>query len=280
VYFHAHAVARGDRRGDRRAGLVWLGATGLFLGLAVATKWVGVYSLGLIAVVMLVDVIARRDRGIGALFPRMSVALAGVGAAVVALPVAVYVLSYVPYMGLGHSFGDVVRLQKSMYDYHVNLTAGHPYSSPWYGWPFGHKAVAMWSGTSGAESGVISAIANPVLFAGGLWGLGVAAMAGWRRRLLAPVALVVAALAQYLPWARIGRAAFLYHYLPVVPFLAVGLAWALVARPRRRPGKTWVPWLVLAAVAAAFAFTLPELDGWYVSQGFHDTLHSWFGWLF
>ena len=279
AYFHAHAVAAGDRRGDRRAGLVWLAATGLFLGLAVATKWVGVYSFGLIALVMVVDVFARRDRGIGALFPRLGVALAGVGAAVVVLPVAVYLLSYAPYMSLGHSLGDVARLQKSMYDYHSNLTSGHPYSSPWYGWPVGHKSVAMWSATSGLETGVISAIANPVVFVGGLWGLGVAALTAWRRRLLALAVLPVAALAQYAPWALVDRAAFLYHYLPVVPFLAVGLAWAVVARPRRRE-RTYEPWLVAAAAAAAFAFTLPELDGWYTSQGFHDTLHGWFPWLF
>ncbi|HEX2195489.1 MAG TPA: phospholipid carrier-dependent glycosyltransferase, partial [Actinomycetota bacterium] len=280
VYFHAYAVARGDRRGDRRAGLVWLGATGLFLGLAVATKWVGVYSFGLIALVMIVDVVARRERGVGALFPGFGIGLAAVILAVGALPVGVYVLSYVPHMSLGFSLGDVARLQKSMYDYHSNLTAGHPYSSPWYGWPVGVKQVAMWSGTSGAETGVIAAIANPVLFAGGLWGLAVVALTAWRRRVLALAALPLAALTQYVPWIFVARAAFLYHYLPVVPFLAVALAWALVARPRRGTVRTYEPWVVLTAAAAVFAFMLPELDGWYTSQQFHDTLHGWFPWLF
>lgn len=280
VYFHAHAVARGDRRGSRRLGLVWLAATGLFLGLAVATKWVGVFSLLLIAAVMLVDVVARRHQGVGALFPNLGLGLAGIFACVVAAPVAVYLLSYLPYMSLGNSVGDVVSLQKDMFDYHRNLTEGHPYSSPWYGWPVGHKAVAMWTGTSGLETGAITAIANPVVFVGGLWGLAYAGYTAWRGRVFALGIVVVAALTQYLPWTVIGRAAFLYHYLPVVPFLAVGLAWALLGRGGSSRLARYEAGFVLAAAAAVFAVTLPELDGWYVSQAFHDRLHSLFGWLF
>ena len=280
VYFHAHALARGDRRGSRRLGLLWLAATGLFLGLAIATKWVGVYSFGLVALVMLVDLFVRRGHGIGVLFPKVGVATGAVVAAVVVTPLVIYVASYLPFMSLGNSLGDVVAEQKAMFDYHRNLTAGHPYSSPFYGWPVGHRAVAMWSETSGTETGVISAIANPVVFVGGLWGLGYAALTAWRRRVLALGVLAVAALAQWLPWTIVSRAAFLYHYLPVVPFLAVGLAWALVARDRTSRLGRYEAGFAIAAAVAAFAVTLPELDGWFVSQQFHDSLHSWFPWLF
>jgi Gpi18-like mannosyltransferase/predicted membrane-bound dolichyl-phosphate-mannose-protein mannosyltransferase len=289
AYFHAHALAAGDRRGRRRLGLLWLGATGLFLGLAIATKWVGVYSFLLIAGVMVVDLAVRGRRGIGALFPHMGVAVPSVLGIVFAAPLAIYLLSYVPYMSLGNSLGDVLSLQKGMYDYHQNLTAGHPYSSKWYGWPFGHKAVALWTGSSGTETGAISAIANPVVFVGGLWGLGYAAVIAWRHRVLGLALLPAAALVQYVPWIVIGRAAFLYHYLPVVPFLSVALAWLVLGRGGSssvviggRPSRlgSSEAGFVLAAAAAAFAVTLPELDGWYVSQQFHDSLHGWFPWLF
>lgn len=279
VYFHAHALAQSDRRGSRRLGLVWLGATGLFLGLAVATKWVGVFSLLLLAAVMLLDVIVRRDKGVGVLFPNLGLGLAGVLACVVAAPVAIYLLSYMPFMSLGNSIGDVVTEQKDMFDYHRNLTAGHPYSSPWHGWPLGHKAVAMWTGTSGFETGAITAIANPVVLVGGLLALGYAAMVAWRGRVLALGILVVAALAQYLPWTIIGRAAFLYHYLPVVPFLAIGLAWALLGRGSSRLAR-YEAGFVLAAAIVVFAITLPELDGWFVSPETHQRLHDLLGWMF
>ncbi|MDQ4124424.1 MAG: phospholipid carrier-dependent glycosyltransferase, partial [Actinomycetota bacterium] len=280
AYFHAHAVLRGDRRGSRWMGLLWLVATGLFLGLAIATKWVGVYSFLLIAGVVVTDLVVRRERGIGALFPRFGFGAAAIVAIVVAAPVAIYLLTYLPYMSLGNSLADVLRLQKGMFDYHRNLTATHPYASSWYGWPFGHKAVAMWTGASGAETGAITAIANPVVLIGGLWGLAVAGLAAWRHRVVALALLPVAALAQYLPWTIVSRAAFLYHYLPVVPFLALGLAWALVGRESGSRLRRYEAGFVLAAAVAVFAVTLPELDGWYVSQSFHDRLHDLFGWLF
>ncbi|HYP24974.1 MAG TPA: phospholipid carrier-dependent glycosyltransferase, partial [Actinomycetota bacterium] len=280
TYFHAHALARGDRRGSMRLGRLWLGATGLFLGLAIATKWVGVYSFLLIGAVVVADLIVRRERGIGVLFPRFGVAVPAIVAIVVALPLAVYVASYAPYMSLGNSFGDVLRLQKAMFDYHRNLTADHPYASSWYGWPLGHKAVAMWTGAQGTETGAITAIANPIVLIGGLWGLGVVAFAAWRERVLAYALLPVAALAQYLPWIVVSRAAFLYHYLPVVPFLAIGLASALLGREGDSRLRRYEAGLVLAAAVAVFTVTLPELDGWFVSPQFHESLHGWFPWLF
>jgi predicted membrane-bound dolichyl-phosphate-mannose-protein mannosyltransferase len=279
AFFHARR-ARAGARGARRLGVVWLAATCVFLGLAIATKWVGVYSFLAIALVIVVDLVARRERGIGALVPGLrGPAVAAVAAAVVLVPLGIYVLSYVPYLSLDHSFGDLARLQKSMYDYHSKLQEGHPYSSPWYGWPVGYKAVALWAGTSGTETGAISAIANPVVLLGGLWALAVAGVAAWRQRIVAPLALVGAALVQYLPWVLVSRAAFLYHYLPVVPFLAVALAWVLGReQPSRR--RTYETAVVVAAAAAVFAVTLPELDGWYTSPGFHESLHGWFPWMF
>jgi dolichyl-phosphate-mannose--protein O-mannosyl transferase len=229
---------------------------------------------------MIVDLLARRERGIGSLFPGVRSGLAALVAAVVVLPLGIYLVSYLPYLSLGHSFGDLARLQKGMYDYHAQLKEGHPYSSPWYGWPVGHRSVALFGGTSGGENAAIWTIANPVVLVGGLWGMVVVALAAWRRRVLALVLLPVAALAQYLPWVLVPRAAFLYHYLPVVPFLAIALAWSLAARTRGSRLRMYEGAVVMAAAVIAFALTLPELDGWYVSPEFHGRLQGLFPWLF
>ena len=279
VFFHAGAVAQGVRR-SKMLGRVWLGATGLFLGLAIATKWVGLYSFGMIALLMIADVVVRRRRGIGILFPSSATAIAGVAAVVVGVPLGIYLLSYLPYLSLGHSFGDVLALQRQMYDYHAGLTTDHPYSSPWYGWPVGRKAVALWRGVSGTETGVISAIANPVVFIGGLWGMAVVAVAARQQRILALTVFPLAALTQYVPWVIVSRAAFLYHYLPVVPFLAIALAWGLAARHGHSRWARYETGVVAAGAVAVFALILPELDGWFTSPEFHGSLHGWFPWLF
>jgi predicted membrane-bound dolichyl-phosphate-mannose-protein mannosyltransferase len=280
VWFHAGRVASEEKEESRRLGVVWLVATGVFLGLAIATKWVGVYSFAAIQAAMIVDFMTRGERGIGALFRRTELGWFVLIAVVVSLPVGIYVASYIPYLSLDHSLLDLLRLQKDMFDYHASLKEGHPYSSPWYGWPFGHRAVALYGNSSGTENAAIWAIANPVVFIGGLWGMVVAGRAVWRRRLVAPALLVAAALVQFLPWVLVSRAAFLYHYLPVVPFLAIALAWALTGLARASRLGRYEAGFVVAAAVLVFARMLPELDGWYVSPTFHSSLESWFPWLF
>ena len=280
VWFHAGRVAAGRKGGTRRLGLAWLVGTGVFLGLAIATKWVGVYSFLTISFLMVADVAARRERGIGALFRAPGAARIAIVAAVVLLPLGIYVASYVPYLALDHSPIDLVQLQKAMYDYHATLKEGHPYSSPWYGWPVGHRAVALYGSSSGTENAAIWAIANPVVLIGGLWGVLAAARTAWKKRLVAVAVLPLVALVQYLPWVLVSRAAFLYHYLPVVPFLAIALAWAVASQARgSRVGK-YEAGMVMGAAAVVFAVMLPELDGWYVSPEFHGKLETWFPWLF
>jgi predicted membrane-bound dolichyl-phosphate-mannose-protein mannosyltransferase/Gpi18-like mannosyltransferase len=280
VWFHAGRVASGRKGGSRRLGILWLVATGLFLGLAIATKWVGVYSFLAIAGLMVIDLIARGDEGVGALFGAPHVGAIAIALSVVVLPIGIYVASYVPYLALDHSFLDLVRLQKDMYDYHATLKEGHPYSSPWYGWPIGHRAVALYGSSSGTENAAIWAIANPVVLVGGLWGMFVATRTAWRKRMAAAAVLPLAALVQYVPWVLVSRAAFLYHYLPVVPFLAIALAWGLASRGRDSKLGRYEAGLVVAAAAVVFAVMLPELDGWYVSPAFHGSLEKWFPWLF
>ncbi|MFN2586687.1 MAG: phospholipid carrier-dependent glycosyltransferase [Actinomycetota bacterium] len=280
VWFHAGRVASRAKGASRALGIAWLVATGIFLGLAIATKWVGVYSFGIIALLMAVDLIVRRENGIGALFGGPAVGAVAIAAAAVVLPLALYVASYVPYLSLDHTFGDLVRLQKAMFDYHASLKEGHPYSSPWYGWPIGHRSVALYGGSSGTENAAIWTIANPVVLVGGLWGMYVMARNAWRGRLLIPALLPLAAVSQYVPWILVSRAAFLYHYLPVVPFLAVALAWALAGRTRTSRFRSYEIGVVLASAAIVFAVTLPELDGWYVSPTYHSSLTRWFPWLF
>jgi predicted membrane-bound dolichyl-phosphate-mannose-protein mannosyltransferase len=56
----------------------------------------------------------------------------------IAVPVAIYLLSYMPYYLCDKHYGimDVWNYQKFMWSYHSGLKATHPYSSTWWQWPF------------------------------------------------------------------------------------------------------------------------------------------------
>jgi dolichyl-phosphate-mannose--protein O-mannosyl transferase len=263
---------------SRRAAIGWLFAAGFSGGLGLASKWPALYALAGIGLLMLWDGFDRKERSIwrvaGGFVPSVLLIAVAMGA----LPLAVYFVTYLPYMSLGHSFPEVLTLQRGMYNYHATLKATHPYGSPWYGWPFGHRAVYLYVHSTPAGRSEIWTFPNLVVFWGGLVGLVIAARAFLRER-SATLALVFGpALVQYLPWVLVSRVTFMYHYLPVVPFLALGLAWLLV---RGLEGRSYhrTALLVTPLVAVAFfVFSYPILVGWEMPVSYLD-LTRVFSWV-
>ena len=88
-------------------------------------------------------------------------------------------ISYIPWIDLGNHWDcrssrrarrarTFLDLQKSMYDYHNNLRATHPASSPWWAWPLDLKPV--WfeqSGFAGDTTAVIYDTGNLVVLLAG-----------------------------------------------------------------------------------------------------------------
>jgi hypothetical protein len=202
-----------------------------------------------------------------------------VGACLVIVPLTVYALTYIPYLQLGHSFAtsggpgygwSIDELHFQMFNYHFGLTAGHASSSPWWSWPLALKPTWFFNGTyDGEQIAVIYNGGNPILFWAGVPAIVACAILAWRRRSPALV-LVVAAFAFLLvPWMRVERATFAYHYLTAVVFAMVAVAY-LVDELLRRPA--WrdlaIGYLALAAVAFVLVFPLGSawpMPDWYIN---------------
>ena len=182
-----------------------------------------------------------------------------------AIPLAVYVASYLPWAYIdghqivtgwpsGHSGQTLLDLTKQMYAYHNNLADAHPASSPWWAWPFDLKPVWFYQESfAGGTSAAIYDAGNLTI-----WWLGVPAMAfcawqAFRRRSL-PLALVTVAFAcQWVAWARIDRAAFQYHYYTSLPFVVIALGYFIAELWHGASRRTWL----VARVAAAAAIVAP-----------------------
>jgi predicted membrane-bound dolichyl-phosphate-mannose-protein mannosyltransferase len=201
------------------------------------------------------------------------------GACLIVIPLVVYALSYVPYLQLGHDWAtaggpaygwSLDELHSQMYGYHFNLTAGHASSSPWWSWPLALKPTWFFGESyDGSTIAVIYNGGNPVLFWAGIPALVACAVLAWKRRSAALVLIVAAFAFQYVPWLRIERATFAYHYLTAVIFAMVAIAY-LVDELLRRPA--WrdlaIGYLVLVAVAAVLVFPLGSalpMPDWYVN---------------
>ena len=181
-----------------------------------------------------------------------------------AIPVAVYVASYIPWAALnGHvlfeavpdnSTQSLLELTDGMYRYHNTLTDAHAASSPWWAWPFDLKPV--WFYQESFAGGTSAAIYDAGNLA--IWWMGVPAMAfcawqAFKRRSLALALVTIGFACQWIPWARIDRAAFQYHYYTSLPFVIMGLAYFIAELWHGAARRTWL----MARLAAAAAIIGP-----------------------
>jgi predicted membrane-bound dolichyl-phosphate-mannose-protein mannosyltransferase len=183
------------------------------------------------------------------------------------IPLVVYVAAYIPWAQLpgnqlwpgfppDHTGGTLWDLTVSMYRYHDTLRATHPASSPWWAWPLDLKPVWFYQGSfAGGTSAAIYDHGSLVT-----WWLGIPAMAfaiwqAYRRRSLQLALVVIVFAALWLPWARIDRATFQYHWYTALPFVLIALAYFLAELWHGASGRTWL----LARAAAALAIMGPVI---------------------
>ena len=185
--------------------LVPLGLSGLFMGLAVASKWTGCYAGVGLAVLFFIG-IGRRVRVIRAAkeAARRAQTAAEEGASpegtetvppvraartgswrilwtlcsclvfFVAVPLVIYYLSYIPYFAPsgGVTVQKIIDAANGMLSYHSQPGLGmdHPFYSPWYEWPLSIKP--MYYAADGYEPAgyacTILAFGNPAVWWPGL----------------------------------------------------------------------------------------------------------------
>ncbi len=180
--------------------------------------------------------------------------------AITVIPIAVYALSYLPWIELGNRWTETfpagntgqtfLDLQKSMYDYHNNLRATHAASSPWWAWPLNLKPV--WfeqTSYAGSTTAVIYDTGNLVAFWLAIPAVAFVGWQAWHRRSLALTFLAIAIASLWLPWARIDRATFQYHIFTTLPFSFLALAYFLAELWHGPSPRTWL----LARAGAALA---------------------------
>ncbi len=202
-----------------------------------------------------------------------------VGACLIVIPLTVYALTYIPYLQLGHGWAvgggpgygwSLDELHAQMYSYHYNLTAGHDSASPWWSWPLALKPTWFFNGSYDADQiAVIYNGGNPILLWAGIPAIVVAAVLAWKRRSMALVLVVAAFAFQIVPWTRIERASFAYHYMTAVVFAMIAIAY-LVDELLRRPAwrELAIGYLALAAVVGLIIFPLGSalpMPDWYIN---------------
>ncbi len=204
-------------------------ASGFFMGCAIATKWNGAYcAIGLAIIFFLNFFIRNRNVGLSGKWRdyRAKIIL-GCCFYFVILPILIYIISYIPDMRINPEVGTLkgfMDLQVKMYNYHSQLEATHPFSSPWYLWPVGIKPLWYYSGK--VAEGYVSSItlhSNPFIWWTGIGAMIYVLINAITNREKNEVFIVIAILAAYVPYIGIPRIMFIYHYFPVIPMMILAI---------------------------------------------------------
>ncbi len=229
---------------------------GFALGLALSTRWTSVFAAAFMGLLLLVT---RRSR---LLAPREA---ALVVAAFALLPLAVYTLSYVPWMVIvlpegtwAQRLHELLLEQGRVWTYHATLNATHPYFSAWYTWPWLVRPTWYYFMGDANIHGVI-ALGNPLL-----WWLSVpvtlwAVVSGFLERRFWRVFCGLGFFALYLPWGLSPRTLNFSHYLfEAIPYACLSLG-ALLDLYWDGEWSGVAARVYVVAVALMFLFLLPVL---------------------
>ena len=290
-----------------RRTLIPLGLCGVTMGIAWATKWIGIYASAGLAILFFWTLFlrareyyqARKARQAQSLTPdfwrNLWITLGFCVVFFVVIPVLIYYFSYYWLLrgeGLTSFWGmfskdrieRVIEIQKNIFDYHAGLGGDtHSFRSPWYQWPVIWWPMWYYSGTAYMPDGVISSIScmgNPAV-----WWFGLAALLFvivrmcWLRR--APklyVMVVIAFASQYLPWVIVPRSTFIYHYFASVPFIIIASVLLLdYIRDKSENAFKVTSGVLLGAALILFIMFYPLESGLPTSREYAKYLR-WFKW--
>jgi dolichyl-phosphate-mannose-protein mannosyltransferase len=192
----------------------------------------------------------------------------------------IYLMTYIPYVIVGHTQSDVLRMQWFMYNYHSTLTATHPFSSQWWSLPLITRPVLL--SVSDLPGGLIStivAMGNPAIWWIGFTSVVLAAVEGIRKKNSVCMFIVTIFLFQWLPYALVSRVLFLYYFYFNVPILILATAYFLNRFWNTKRGKTIVL-TYLIAVVVLFAIFYPVISGTPVPYSWKDGLKWFESWVF
>lgn len=212
----------------------------LFMGLACATKWPGIY----LALIFIPILLYKRQ------FKNLIY--------FVLIPPTVYLLSYSPYFLIGYTWGDFIELHRQIWSYQTNLKATHSYSSPWWSWPLNLYPVWYFVDYGKNTIGNIFASGNPPVFWIGTLSLLLTAWQAFKKRSYNLMVIVLGFLVFWVPWAFSPRIMFLYHFSPSVPFLSLSLGYQLSQMLKNSQTKK-VAIVLLIMMLLGFIFIYPFL---------------------
>ena len=240
---------------------------GIFSGCAISVKWNGVFGLSFMCVIAFMYLyyekqrinIPRKLSG----FTMIQNPFVVLSICLILLPLTVYFLTYIPFLLMGNSLQDLLTLQKSMYYYHKDLTATHPYSSQWWQWPLMLEPVFLYLKSMGDKSAFIYTMGNPFIWwTGSLFTIAGIIVSVLKRNFGLLIA-ILGLFALWTPWIISPRSLiFIYHFFPSLIFILLVSAYFLSYFWQKSRIFQYLVCIYFIIVVATFIYFYPITAGY------------------
>lgn len=252
---------------------------------AIATKWIGLFSLPVVCLALVIPFLARshllKSDSQTVVNPHKMRNTIGLGfgvAALIFLIAGIYAATYLPFLDANDhqsSLSLILRHQLAMFRTHARAVGFHPFSSPFSSWPFVDVPLEVFSDDPVSPTVVryMFIFGHPLIWWGILPAIGI--LLYRKLYLKAPFVFfpILMFAAQYLPWVLIRRPVFIYHFLTASVFGAMILV-TVLSQLRER----WASfkWLYLACTISVFLWFLPFVISSPMTKS-HFEASRWFG---
>ena len=282
-----------------RRSILPLFLSGLFWGIGCASKWVVIYAGIGLALMWLLGLIFKGREWYEAVGengrPRFAPYVIGsIFFSIiffVAIPAAIYLASYIPYVladadknGTVPTFMRLLELtwdnQVFMLTYHQGVHTPHPYESYWYQWILDARPILYYRDwdylyTNGVQS-LFASFNNPMVSWAGLLAFFGVLVQTIRRNSGRGLFILIAILSQFVPWLGIGRILFAYHYFPTTLFLVFAIAYLMNDMMiRHRKGWRLAVYGFTGCTVALYAVFYPALTGLYTPMWYSEVFLRW-----
>ena len=240
---------------------LYLLLTSIFLGLALASKWTGLYAIVVIFGYIVWPSIKKNEFYFKFLL-------------LLIVPILIYLGSYGQFWIQGHSIRQFIDLHKQIWWYQNTRNLKHSYSTTplycvpegldgpktWCPWALDTRGVYFSYEQYGTKAGYIYALGNPLILWAGI--VAVSYLIGKFIEEKSKTYLLVLAgyFIFWLPWIFTPRVLFFYHYLSSIPFLSIALGLTLAKLFGTK--LVFISILILGIFIAVFFYFYPISSGW------------------
>lgn len=192
----------------------------------------------------------------------------------------VYLLSYVPYMNLGHSLKDVYNIQWSMLNNILNLKAIHPFASAWWSWPLLLRPIWLYVSVLGEEKvSTITLMGNPAVWWIGLVSIIAVSEKSIKEKNPSNVYLITMFIFQWIPYAFLSRSLFIYYFYPNIIILCLIISTQICILWKEKKVR-WKVILYLLVLVVFFGLFYPIISGDIMPVWWRDSLRWFPSWVF